>query len=1560
MRSHPLLRGCLTAFVSLCAAPCFASPLITEFLASNNSGLLDEDGTRQDWIEIYNPDAAPVDLGGYHLTDNSGIPDRWTFPSGVILAPGAYLVVFASGKDRAVAGQNLHTDFGLAAGGEYVGLFAPGGAGAALSEYTFLQQSADISYGLLNPVAGSPEGFFTIPTPGAPNNSANSPAPPVVFNPVSKTFNVGTSFNVTLSTSSPGATIRYTTNLGKPIAAQGIMGTFAANAATDELTLNAHGFSDRDEVQLEGASIAGVGQSIVYFVSLTNANTIKLSEEPGGAPVDITASTNITLRRDAALFAGSVGGLCTSSYHRFYDRDPVQITTTGTLPAPLAVGTTYYISITPATPVDRNNYRLAATPGGATINITAAGTGVHTIRLQPSAVYSGPLTVNYTQRIRARSFEAGRPNGPMNSESYLALDTAAQSFTSNIPVMVLHSWGSNHPSTTAPGAGVPEDTKQAVWFVFEPKVEGTSLVTRLTNPPDLVTPGYFERRGSSTFGAAKYSMTMGALNESGTGREVAPLGYASNDDFVLNAPYQFDLSLMHNDLAYRLSNEIGRWAPRTRHVEMFMSVNNDAAASGGNPAYGYVTGSPASADYYGIYSFQDKISRGSGRLDIEKLTPQDNTAPNVQGGYVFKVDRLDAGDSGLAGGGRSFALVQPKEWTSYPSHLQVMTNAQKSYLSTTLNNMYAAVSGPNLLSPTLGYQAHLDVPACIDHWWVSALPKSADAFRLSGYWHKSRNGKLAMGPVFDFDRAMGSADQRDWNPLTWRGDVSDYGTDYFHNAGIYQPNYFHWMFMDPNFWQAVIDRYEDLRRGVLSTAHVHAIVDEYTELLDPGNSFVNTTLSTPAKRNQNKWGGPRNTAQFPGTNGHFRGEAQWLKNWWGKATPAGANGRFDFVDGQFMRPPVSSLADGPVPGGSQVVLSSSSQSISGVKIYYTTDGTDPRAPSTTTQTLYQPGTLTTLDTFMSEIGSVRAIVPDAALNTSIGNTWRNEDFDDSAWFTNAAGTVNGVGYDNSFAGATDYQPFFNVRWNTTTYYGTTPAGISPPGVLPIGASNVMFQGTINGTAYAGNQTCYLRIPFNLTPAQMAQAVSPNKLTLQMRVDDGFVAWLNGTELTTARLNAPATASLVWNSAATTTNADGNAIVYANYDITAFMSSLHAGTNVLALHGLNSGLTSSDFLVGAQILLQGNAIAQPAYTPNLTAGATEYTGPLTINGPTQIFARTLHPLLASDPPTATTTPAPTNGGPVPNGSSWSGPSRFYYFPGAVSASQANIKITEVCYHPLPPSPDELTLGYTNSNDFEFIRLTNTGAAPVDLTGIYFSNGLEFTAVPGLQNWLPAGASVVVVENSAAFTYRYGTTFTVLGEFNGELDDGGEHIVLNDRTGAVISDFIYGDEAPWPAAADAGFSLVYVSGDQTLPESWRASLDPGGSAVTSFARWQRRYFSAPELPAQNLTADTDLDGLNNLGEYAFATDPRVPGSREAATGTSVPGNPPGLAVRRRTGAPDLTWTFEVSSSLTGGAWVVPGAPPVSTVNNGDGTETVTWQAPAAPPGTRLFLRAVVTSP
>jgi len=140
--------------------------MITEFVASNGSGLEDEDGDTADWIEIHHEGNEPVNLAGWSLTDDARMPRRWTFPI-LSLNPGEYLVVFASGKDRKPSGGELHTSFKLGRAGEDLALFTSGSPPTLVSHFVdYPEQRTDRSYG--EAIDGD-VGYLLTPTPGGPN-----------------------------------------------------------------------------------------------------------------------------------------------------------------------------------------------------------------------------------------------------------------------------------------------------------------------------------------------------------------------------------------------------------------------------------------------------------------------------------------------------------------------------------------------------------------------------------------------------------------------------------------------------------------------------------------------------------------------------------------------------------------------------------------------------------------------------------------------------------------------------------------------------------------------------------------------------------------------------------------------------------------------------------------------------------------------------------------------------------------------------------------------------------------------------------------------------------------------------------------------------------------------------------------------------------------------------------------------------------------------------------------------------------------------------------------------
>jgi len=204
--------------------PAGASPvIITEFMASNASGLTDEDGDRPDWIELYNRSASAVNLDGWTLTDDPAQPDKWTFRP-LTLESGARYIVFASDKNRRTIepeeGRRYpHTNFKLAAEGGFLGLYSPTSLRyLTASEFTYPVQYPDISYGIVADETGAAhEVYFEQPTPAAENDGVETWVG--LLEPVEMSAPHGLyamPFTLTLAHPDPDAAIRYTTDGSAP------------------------------------------------------------------------------------------------------------------------------------------------------------------------------------------------------------------------------------------------------------------------------------------------------------------------------------------------------------------------------------------------------------------------------------------------------------------------------------------------------------------------------------------------------------------------------------------------------------------------------------------------------------------------------------------------------------------------------------------------------------------------------------------------------------------------------------------------------------------------------------------------------------------------------------------------------------------------------------------------------------------------------------------------------------------------------------------------------------------------------------------------------------------------------------------------------------------------------------------------------------------------------------------------------------------------------------------------------------------------------------------------
>lgn len=468
-----------------------------------------------------------------------------------------------------------------------------------------------------------------------------------------------------------------------------------------------------------------------------------------------------------------------------------------------------------ATFADPFRLELSCPGGGAVIRYTLNGT----LPNRQSRTYSGPLEITNSTCVRARAYRDGGLPGPPASAAYLRVATNLHSFSSALPILVLDTFGQQHPVSTR--------ATVAHLSVFEP-VRGRSA---LTNRPALTTRVGHRVRGSTSSGMPQSGFAIEFVDEFNSERPLPLLGLPADSDWILYAPNAYDPVLIHNPFVHQLSRDLGRYSPRTRFVEMFVVTG---------------TGRVRETHYHGLMVLEEKIKIGRQRVNIDRLEATDVAEPAVTGGYILKFDRLGPDESGAHfTGDRPIAYVEPKEQTI----MQPQRAAQRRYITRYIADFERALDGPDWKDPVKGYPAYLDVDAAIDFHVLEVLSGNVDALVLSTYWHKPRGGRIVFGPHWDFDRALGSTDGRDENPRMW-------------NTGpFFSGPWWDRLLADPDFWQRWVDRWQDLRRTHFAVTNLHRLIDQLAgEVRDA------------QPRQYRRWG-------FQPRGGSYEAELDHMKDW---------------------------------------------------------------------------------------------------------------------------------------------------------------------------------------------------------------------------------------------------------------------------------------------------------------------------------------------------------------------------------------------------------------------------------------------------------------------------------------------------------------------------------------------------------------------------------------------------------------------------------------------------------------------------------------------------------
>ena len=360
----------------------------------------------------------------------------------------------------------------------------------------------------------------------------------------------------------------------------------------------------------------------------------------------------------------------------------------------------------------------------------------------------------------------------------------------NLPIMLIDTYGVEIPDEPRiPASMGIINNESGINYIDDPFNDFDGSIT-------------IERRGNSSQWQGKTPYRFETVDDEGENSNVELLGMPAENDWVLYAPWQ-DKTMIRNVLTYQLSNEMGRYASRSRHVELYL--NNE---------------------YRGIYVLMEKIKRDGNRVDISKLNPDEITGDDVTGGYILKFDWFYTGDNI---GGFESEFDEMIYNYHYPKPSDIVPE-QEAYIEEYINEFETIMMGTDYTNDSTGYPSMMNVESFVDFILLQELAKNVDAYRLSTYIYKDKesiDNRLTAGPVWDFNHGFGNCDYGE----TW--EVDNWLLEYNPEGGDQVAFWWELLWEDLAFQHKAAVRYTELRQTIFSEEHIYSIIDSIADYLGP-------------------------------------------------------------------------------------------------------------------------------------------------------------------------------------------------------------------------------------------------------------------------------------------------------------------------------------------------------------------------------------------------------------------------------------------------------------------------------------------------------------------------------------------------------------------------------------------------------------------------------------------------------------------------------------------------------------------------------------------------------
>ncbi|WP_392347053.1 CotH kinase family protein [uncultured Polaribacter sp.] len=775
-------------------------------VVSSNSVYTDEDGDASDWLEIHNFGTEDVSINGWTLSDDTNNLAKWPFPN-ITLSPDQYMLLWASSKDRATINYPRTL---INQGDEFKYLIPTSEPNSNWSELSF----DDSSWFIGSSGFGYNDGDDATIIPDGTQS--------IYLRKVFTINKLATISSLILDMDYDDAFVAYIN--GNEVARANINGTppaYNSETITDhEAQIYSGGnperfmITDFSSILNEGENILTIQAhnisanssdfTIIPFLSATFSTTNNTGIEPP-AILGLTANnlhTNFKISSSSetlSLTTASGETLSQIIVENLPENTSIGISTT-------SGDIVSYAETTPGSQNSNQEYVgsvqsevVFSNQGGlinAPISLSLSGNASEEVirytigennPTETSPIYTNPIEINENTTVRAQIFLENYLPSSISTETYI-LNASNSTFTgSNLPIIIIN---------TENGAEIPDEPKILGTMKIIQRPNGArNFLTDADNDAFLNYSGTIgiETRGSSSQTLPKKPYGIDTLEDDGIeDKGVELLGMPKEDDWILNS-FAFDDSMMRDYISYEMARKMGQYAVNLKYCEVVLN-----------------------GDYIGLYALSEKIKRDGNRVNIAKLSDDENSLPEVSGGYLMQTDRPDEEDpEAWNNNGAGYIHEKPNS--------DDITQTQSSYIEEVFRSLDNNASNTNITS---GYPSIIDIPSFVDYMLMAEIASNVDAYALSTYYHKDRGGKLRAGPVWDYNLTYGN-DLFDWGydrsfTDVWQFDFSNTG------AGFWRD-----LFNNSTFKCYLAKRFDEVTSPgePLNYAYISSLIDSTTELI---------------------------------------------------------------------------------------------------------------------------------------------------------------------------------------------------------------------------------------------------------------------------------------------------------------------------------------------------------------------------------------------------------------------------------------------------------------------------------------------------------------------------------------------------------------------------------------------------------------------------------------------------------------------------------------------------------------------------------------------------------